>query len=74
MMPNGDPEGRIFLSALNSYDRFFFLRTFQFSLLLITFKCGNLPTWSHTCGLYFAVAVIHNVQFNTELSLSFVRK
>ena len=27
MMPNSDPEGRIFLSAPNSHDRFFFLHT-----------------------------------------------
>ena len=39
---NSDPEGQIFLSMPNSHDRFFFLHTFQFSLLLITFKCGKL--------------------------------
>ena len=27
-IPNSDPEGRIFLSAPNTYDRFFFLHTF----------------------------------------------
>ena len=28
VMPNSDPEGRIFLSASNNHDRFFFLHTF----------------------------------------------
>ena len=27
MIPNSDPEGQIFLSTPNSYDRFFFLHT-----------------------------------------------
>ena len=39
---NSDPEGQIFLSMPNSHDKLFFLHTFQFSLLLITFKCGKL--------------------------------
>ena len=28
VMPNSDPEGRIFISAPNNHDRFFFLHTF----------------------------------------------
>ena len=28
VMPNGDPEGRIFLSGANNHDNFFFLHTF----------------------------------------------
>ena len=29
VMPNSDPEGRIFLSVPNNHDRFFFLHTFR---------------------------------------------
>ena len=29
VMPNSDPEGRIFLSALHTYDRFFFLHSLR---------------------------------------------
>ena len=29
MMQNSDPEGRIFLSASNNHDRFFFLHIFR---------------------------------------------
>ena len=29
VMPNNDPEGRIFLSAPNNHDIFFFLHTFH---------------------------------------------
>ena len=36
VMPNSDPEGRIFLSAPNNHDRFFFLYTFDLLHLILT--------------------------------------
>ena len=53
VMPNSDPEGRIFLSALNNHDRFFFLHTFwslafDFNVeLVINQSCWRPPYLSH---------------------------
>ena len=50
-MPNSDPEGRIFLSAPEIYDRFFFLHTFWSSAfdfnvgVAINESCWRPPYW-----------------------------
>ena len=44
VMPNSDPQGRIFLSVPNNHDRFFFLHTFNLQRLNLT---KESPLTSH---------------------------
>ena len=54
VMPNSDPEGRIFPSAANSHDNFFFLHTFlspafDFNIVItINESCWRPPYWNLT--------------------------
>ena len=70
---NSDPEGQVFLSTPNCHYKFFFLHTFQFSLLLVTFKCGKLLNQriKINADCVFEVAVVHNAVAvrHKELSL-----
>ena len=52
-MPNSDPEGRIFLSAPNSHDRFFFLHTFLSPAFY--FNVGVAINESRTYTLMFTI-------------------
>ena len=53
VMPYSDPEGRIFLSAPNNHDRFFFLHTFW--SLAFDFNVGVTSNESHSYMLTSAI-------------------
>ena len=53
VMPNSDPEGRIFLYAPNNHDRFFFLHTFRSSAF--DFNVGVAIHESRSFTLTFAI-------------------
>ena len=52
-MPNSDPEGRIFISAPNNHDRFFFLNTFWSPVFY--FNVGVAINESRSYTLTFAI-------------------
>ena len=65
MIPNSDPEGRIFQSAPNIYDRFSFLYTFDLQLLNLTKESPLCESHSHTLtSAILKVDVVCDVNFN----------
>ena len=62
VMPNRDPEGRIFLSAPNNHDRFFFLHTFRSPVFDFNVEAAIKESCSYTLtSATFKVGVICDV-------------